>query len=178
MPVLAPGGRRKAPAVRELTRLAALPMAAAALALPPPSSAQAARRTDEAAVIRAINAQRAANGLPALRRDRSLTTLARAHSAHMVAHERFSHGAFGRRIAHTAWAHRRAHWAAGETLAWGTGALGTPDGVVAAWMQSPHHRRILLNRRYRVIGVGAVNGVPVGGARGQHGRTYTADFGS
>jgi uncharacterized protein YkwD len=45
-------------------------------------------------------------------------------------------------------------------------------------MQSPEHRQIVLDPRFRVVGVGQVRGVPVSGAHGPHGRTYTADFGS
>jgi uncharacterized protein YkwD len=162
--------------VHGLRRLAALPMATAALAATAPSSAQGADKV--AAVIREINAQRAANGLPPVRRDHSLGALARAHSAHMVASRRFSHGDFGKRIRHSSWARRHTSWAAAETLAWGTGRRGTPAGIVAAWMQSPEHRQIVLDSRFRVVGVGQVKGVPVSGARGPNGRTYTADFGS
>jgi uncharacterized protein YkwD len=96
----------------------------------------------------------------------------------MVASHSFSHGNFGDRIARTAWARRRKAWAAGEALAWGTGELATPAATVTAWMQSPEHRRILLDPRYRVVGVGEVAGVPVDGADGASGRTYTADFGT
>jgi uncharacterized protein YkwD len=156
--------------------LAALPIATAALTAHAPSSAQAADKV--AAVIREINAQRAANGLPPVRRNHSLAALARGHSAHMVACRQFSHGDFGKRIRHSSWARRRGTWAAAETLAWGTGRRGTPAGVVAAWMQSPEHRQIVLDPRFHVVGVGQVKGVPISGAHGPHGRTYTADFGS
>jgi uncharacterized protein YkwD len=151
-------------------------MATAALVVPAAASAQAADKP--AAVIRAINAQRSANGLPPVRRSRSLAAAARAHSAHMVARRRFSHGDFATRIRHTSWARRQGIWAAAETLAWGTGRRGTPAGVVDAWMQSPEHRQIVLDPRFRVVGVGQVKGVPVGRVRGAKGRTYTADFGS
>jgi uncharacterized protein YkwD len=162
--------------VRGLTRLAALPLAAAALSLPAASRADAGTVT---LVLGAINAERAANGLPPLRRERSLSTVARRHAARMVAHKRFSHGAFQKRIAHSAWAHRHSAWYAGETLAWGTGVRGTPGGVVAAWMNSPEHRQIMLDPRYHVVGIGVVRGVPVRGrVRGANGRTYAADFGS
>jgi uncharacterized protein YkwD len=163
-------------AAHGLRRLAALPMATAALAAHAPSSAHGADRV--AAVMREINAQRAANGLPPVRRDHSLAALARAHSAHMVASRRFSHDDFSKRIRHSSWARRHGTWAAAETLAWGTGRRGTPAGIVAAWMQSPKHRAIVLDPRFHVVGIGQVKGVPVTGARGPNGRTYTADFGS
>jgi uncharacterized protein YkwD len=161
---------------RELTCLTALPFASAAFVLPAAPSAQAADRA--AAVIREINEQRAANGLAPVRRNRSLAALARGHSAHMVERREFSHGDFSERIRRSSWARRRGTWAAGETLAWGTGRRGTPAGVVEAWMQSPEHRRIVLDPRFHVVGVGQVKGVPVHGTHGRGGRTYTADFGS
>ena len=160
-----------------LTRLAALSLAGATLAAPGAARAQGPR-TDERGVIRAINLQRVANGLAPVRPSRSLAALARSHSASMVAHRRFGHGAFARRIARSSWARRHTNWTAGEALAWGTGVRATPDAIVAAWMQSPEHRRIVLDVRFHVVGVGAVKGVPVGGAQGRYGRTYTADFGS
>jgi len=161
--------------VLALTWLAAAALAATA---PAPAPAPAPCADEPAAVVCAINAQRAANGLKPVQADRALATLARAHSASMVAQQSFSHGAFGSRIAHSSWAHRRVIWSAGEALGWGTGDLATPDAIVAAWMQSPPHRRILLDKHYHVVGVGEVAGVPVAGVDGQDGRTYTADFGS
>lgn len=163
-------------ATHGLTRLAALPIATAAFALSPTSSAEGSER--ETAVVLAVNAQRAAHGLPPVRANRSLAAFARAHSARMVARRRFSHDDFGRRIRRSSWARRRASWAAAETLGWGTGRRGTPAGVVLAWMRSPKHRLVILNPRFRVVGVGQVKGVPVRHARGRNGRTYTADFGS
>jgi uncharacterized protein YkwD len=65
-------------------------------------------------------------------------------------------------------------WSAGETLAWGTGAATTPASRVAAWMQSPPHRAILLGRAYREAGLAVVAGVP--GNRGA-GATYAGEFG-
>jgi hypothetical protein len=69
----------------------------------------------------------------------------------------------------------RGRWHVGENLAWGTLRRARPAAVVAAWLRSPSHRRIMLDPRYRVVGVGVVRGVPFPGPR--HGRTYTADFG-
>src|ERR1700760_2925869 len=132
-------------------------------ASPPPAAAPAPApcASDAAAIVCAINAQRAAHHLPAVRANRSLAHVARTHSADMVASQSFSHGNFGGRIARTAWARRRRSWAAGEALAWGTGELALPAATVSAWMRSPEHRRILLDPRYRVVGVGEAAGVPV-----------------
>jgi uncharacterized protein YkwD len=163
---------------RTLTCLAALGLAAAASTPAAAAAAAAPCASDVAAIVCAVNARRAAHGLPAVRANRSLAGVARAHSADMVASHSFSHGDFGGRIARTAWARRRRSWAAGEALAWGTGERATPAATVTAWMRSPEHRRILLDPRYRVVGVGEAAGVPVAAADGGDGRTYTADFGT
>lgn len=161
-----------------LARVAAVVMTAAAVAAPAVSSARPRCRGDVAAVICAINVQRSAHGLRLLRGDRSLAAIARSHSIAMVARRRFAHGDFGARVARTAWARSRRSWTAGETLAWGTGELATPASTVAAWMASAEHREILLDPRFRVVGVGRAFGVPVPDLSDHDGRTYTADFGT
>ena len=67
-----------------------------------------------------------------------------------------------------------AWWAVGEILAWGRQGSGSAASIVAAWMASPAHRRVLLARRYRDIGVGAANGDPFGGG----GITFAAELGA
>jgi uncharacterized protein YkwD len=51
-----------------------------------------------------------------------------------------------------------------------------PSAVIATWLRSASHRRIVLSPRYRRVGIGIVRGTPVAGA--PSGLTYTADFGS
>jgi uncharacterized protein YkwD len=69
-------------------------------------------------------------------------------------------------------------WSVGETLMWSSGDV---DGaaVVRAWMHSPPHRRILLNRTWRDIGVSALTvSDPTGDYEGPGSVTLvTADFG-
>ena len=141
----------------------------------PAASAAASSPRD---VVRLLNAARARNGAPPLRRDPLLTVAAGRHSRDMVRDRYFSHdsrtgGRFSTRIARTGWMRPRRRWRVGETLAWGTGAKGTPRSVVAAWLASADHRRIVLDRRFRVVGIGIAVGTPFGA-----GRTFTADFGS
>ncbi len=62
-----------------------------------------------------------------------------------------------------------------ETIAWGTESQSTPAELVRMFMTSPGHRRILLDRRYRDIGVGLAPGAPVSGLG--NGATLTLDFG-
>jgi uncharacterized protein YkwD len=132
----------------------------------------------EAAVACVVNQERRSRGLPVLDGDRALVRAGRRHAADMVRREYFSHvSPAGQTLA----ARLRAagyiaggSWAAGEVLAWGTGERSTPAAVVAAWMRSPGHRRVLLGSRYRDIGVGSVRGTPTGAAGGA---TYAAALG-
>ena len=62
----------------------------------------------------------------------------------------------------------------GETLAWGMGTPSSPTVIVAGWIASPTHHRILLGRRLREVGVGISVGTPRAIAGGA---TYTLDAG-
>jgi uncharacterized protein YkwD len=157
---------------------------AAAMALAAPAGAHAAPCAGgpPAQAVRClINAQRTANGLPALRPDRRLAAAARGHSAEMVAYGYFGHpsrsgASFASRIAATGWMRNRSSWSVGENLAWGTGGRATPQAIVAAWMASPPHRRTILSPVYHLVGIGVATGMPVAGEG--DGATYTGDFGS
>ena len=165
-----PRGRGRLPLLATIAVLATAAPAPAARAQPP-----------AAAVLRLLNAARATNGAPPLRADVRLARAARTHSRDMVAHRYFAHESYAGerpsdRIARTGWMRGRRHWRVGENLAWGRAGYGRPAAVVAAWLASPVHRRVLLRPSYRAVGIGIVHGTPVAGSMG--GRTYTADFGS
>jgi len=133
------------------------------------------------AVLARLNAARAEHGAPPLHADRRLALAARRHARDMVAHHYFAHESLSgerpsSRIARTGWLRGRRHWRIGEDLAWGKGRDGRPGAIVAAWLRSPAHRRIMLSRVYRVVGIGIARGTPVEASA--RGRTYTADFGS
>jgi uncharacterized protein YkwD len=66
-------------------------------------------------------------------------------------------------------------WALGEDIGWGTGSASTPASMFRAWMDSPPHRRVILDRTFRELGVGVTPGVPVP-AEGD-GATFVLDFG-
>jgi uncharacterized protein YkwD len=70
---------------------------------------------------------------------------------------------------------RRA-WSIGENLAWGSGSRAQPAAIVQAWMDSPPHRRNLLDGHFSVVGLGVADGTPVASA--PPGATFVADFGS
>jgi uncharacterized protein YkwD len=132
--------------------------------------------------LRVLNAARTEHGAPPLRADRRLALAARRHARDMVAHHYFAHESRSgerpsARIARTGWLRGRRSWRIGEDLAWGRGRYGRPEAIVAAWLRSPAHRRVMLSPAYRVVGIGIARGTPGEGSAGG-GRTYTADFGS
>jgi uncharacterized protein YkwD len=64
-----------------------------------------------------------------------------------------------------------------QNIAWGTGPLATPARIVAAWMASPPHRRLILTGSFRDAGVAATPAVPWRLGRGSYGATYAIEFG-
>ena len=133
-----------------------------------------------APVMCLVNGERAERGLAPLRASRTLARSARAHSLDMVQRRYFSHISPGgatvcervRRMGYRAGGCR-----VGETIAWGTGKRSTPAELVRSFMNSAGHRRILLERRYREVGVGLALGAPVDGVGDGDGATLTLDFG-
>ncbi len=131
------------------------------------------------AVVCLVNAERRRHGLRTLRGHSDLRQAAGRHSRNMVRRGFFSHvspsGAdLSDRLRRSGYVHGKPAGHIGETLAWGMGTPSTPTVIVAAWIASPSHHRILLGRRFRVVGVGVTVGTPqatTGGA------TYTLDTG-
>jgi uncharacterized protein YkwD len=123
----------------------------------PASVAVADPTPGELAVVRAINTVRATNGMPPLRIGRALTRAARSHSADMVRRDSFvlRLRRFGVQAPYV-----------GENLASGTRPLSAVE-IVRMWIESPPHRRNLLDRSFRRIGVGVAGGST---------RLVTADF--
>jgi len=187
-----------ATAVRHLALLSLLPLGAITTVMPAPAVASpcvrsgstgsaavpAVRTLHEAAasVLREVNRERVARELARLAPDPRLALAAQRHARDMVRRGFFSHvtpdgRGMTARVRSTGYLRTPASWALGETLAWGTGACSTPAAVVAAWMESPAHRRVMLGRRYRELGVGVEVGIPFGPAP-RSGATYAADLGS
>lgn len=150
------------------------------LALPAvrPSSAGAAGvRLDRAErkVIRLVNHIRARHGLHRLAVSRALATAATGHSGDMIRANFFGHASSnGTPMRVRVQRYTRARWV-GENLAVVSRVRGsTARRVVLMWMRSPGHRRVLLSRRSRRIGVGKRTG-RLGQTRAS---VYTADFAS
>jgi uncharacterized protein YkwD len=127
-------------------------------AKPAPPQATPASSTvadDEQLLLDAVNAARAAGGLPALAVDAALEDAARAHTQNLLANDAFTHdfldatgpAPFASRI-------RRFYQGScgGENLASGTPSL-TPERAVQLWLNSPGHRANMLSTRFTTIGV-------------------------
>lgn len=117
----------------------------------------------EQMALRLINRQRTKHGLHALRLNALLTAAARAHSSEMGDRQYFSHSSsdgqsFASRIASFGYSRKgyRA-WRVGENIYWGAGLFGTAVAAVDDWMHSAAHRRVILTRGLRDIGLGAVD---------------------
>ncbi|MEV4344617.1 CAP domain-containing protein [Actinoplanes sp. NPDC049596] len=142
-------------------------MAAAQAATPVKSTATTAAY--EAEVVKLTNAQRTARGCKALRTDARLTNAARAHSTDMVRSGNFSHtGSDGSNfVTREVRAGYPKNGASAENIAWG---YRTPQQVVTGWMNSPGHRKNILNCASTAVGVGVA--YTTGGAP-----YWTQDFG-
>jgi uncharacterized protein YkwD len=118
-----------------------------------PAAASASPRLDptEAAILHAMNNLRASHHLPRLSSNPALARAADSHSAQMLRHRALSHGAFAARLRH--YTHSRE---VGETLAWMTRC--SAGQVVSMWLHSAEHRRIMLSRQFRRVGVGRRSG--------------------
>lgn len=134
-----------------------------------------------------LNARRALAGLRPLRWDACLDRAAERHARDMVRRRYFAHSSLsGRTVAQRARAAgylpRGGRWSLGENLAWGAGSRATAVATVRGWLRSPPHRRNILGRGFRDVGIAVVRGAPVPlPARARTGTvraTVVADFGA
>jgi uncharacterized protein YkwD len=123
------------------------------------------------------NRYRRDKGLPAFCVDPRLTRAAEAHSQDMMDRNYYSHDTkgsgttFDQRIKREGYDFR----AAAENTAWGSGAKGSPSSIMTAWKKSDPHRKNILNRRLREIGIGVADGNFQGYSNAS---VYTVDFGT
>ena len=160
---------------------------AAACALAAPATAARTAPTAgatalEQAVLSEVNALRASKGLVPLRYAQPLAAAARAHSAAMARRGFFSHSSadgseFWKRVKRHYGSRGYGYWSVGENLLW-----SSPDvdakGALRMWLASPPHRKTLLAKEWREIGLGAVHVSSAPGTFGGREVTIvTADFG-
>jgi uncharacterized protein YkwD len=129
------------------------------------------------AVLCLQDAQRRKRGLTALRPRRDLSIAAARHARDMVRRRYFGHvSPTGTQPANRAIA---VGYSGGHKTSVGENMLSHSTSITARaairfWLGSPSHRRDLLRRRWREVGVGVVRGTPLG-ARG--GFTVVVEFG-
>ncbi|MGD9694480.1 MAG: CAP domain-containing protein [Thermoleophilia bacterium] len=165
-----------------LTRISLGALAAGAVlavAPSPGSAAPAPAALSPAALERSLLAQsnrvRTDAGLPRLRSSAVLRRPARGHSRFLLSLGRLTHdGAdgspFWTRLVAAGFPAGRS---TGENLAQtSTCSAAAARTVVNAWLRSPGHRRNLLDRRFRLVGIG------VAIAPGCATATVTADYGA
>ncbi len=138
------------------------------------------RAATEATMLRLVNHARSSRGLAKVKVVRPLDRAALSHSRDMIARDYFSHSSLaGASIATRA---RSAgystsgcsQWAVGEVIALGSSSRGTPRSIFKSWMRSSAHRRVILTKRWRDVGIGCARGA----YRGLSGvAMYTIDFG-
>lgn len=176
-----------------LRRTSLLAATAAAIALAAPSAASAATcanagampgtpeftATAEATTLCLLNNERAAAGLAPLREGPAeLRAPAVAYARDMVERRFFAHETpdgikLLQRLASYAIG---TFWTVGENLAWGEHTLGTPEAIVRAWMNSPGHKRNILDGTFKEVGIGIVLGAPRLVSRPA--ATYVTEFGA
>jgi uncharacterized protein YkwD len=128
-----------------------------------------------------INNERSHRGLKRLRSNPALNDAATSYAKLMVAKEFFDHVTptgvdLLDRILNTDYLNKGQSYSIGENLAWGTGSYATPRSIVRQWMHSPGHRRNILDKHFRDLGLGIVRGVPDPSAGS--GATYVNEFGA
>jgi uncharacterized protein YkwD len=127
-----------------------------------------------------INNIRHHHGLGSLHSQRKLRKAAQGHSGDMVHRDYFSHDSPGgssiqTRIGGSGYLAGAHSYQYGEIIGGGTNSGGSPNSVAKAWMNSPPHRSEILNGGFHDLGIGVSYGFP---GRGNHGATFTIDFGS
>jgi uncharacterized protein YkwD len=135
-----------------------------------------------AAILCLVNGERTDNGgLPPLGTNSQLAQAATGMCQQMITQHFFAHETpDGKnvvdRVEPTGYIPDSGDWVVGENLAWGSGALSTPQAIVNGWMNSPGHRANILATDYKDVGLAACNGSPSTQQSG--GTTYVNDFGA
>ena len=157
--------------------------ALAAFAAPAsPAVPKTGQRLAARTVLTEINSVRARFHLRALQMSSKLSAAADGHSLEMgkvgyFAHESADGTSFWKRVARYYPSKGYRYWMVGENLLWSSGSL-TPASAVEMWMQSPGHRRNLLDSHWRQIGLSVRTFASAPGVYSGLGVTIiSADFG-
>ncbi|HEY7953443.1 MAG TPA: CAP domain-containing protein [Solirubrobacteraceae bacterium] len=161
------------------TRASAAPARCANTGLQPTRSNLAAI---DAATFCLIEQIRVAHHLHPLHFNRPLQGVAAGQAHDMVAGDYFGDDSISgltpmQRILATPYPSHAKRVNSAQNIGWATGPFATPAAMVAAWMNSPPHRAIILTARFRDVGVGVTPAAPSSLAQGLSGATYTLEFG-
>ncbi len=176
-------------AVKRAFLIAALVFASLGAAPATSSTGQAAAAATvrlpalDRAVLDALNSTRASYGLRALTISVDLRGAADAHARAMLeggffAHESADGSPFDERVKRYYRPAGYDRWSAGENLIYSTGKL-TADEAIAGWLDSPPHRRNMLNPDWREVGIASMRAASAGGVfRGEPTWVIAMDFGA
>lgn len=126
------------------------------------------------------NRARVRNDRPRLCIQQQLLRAARKHSADMIRKDYFSHrsrngSTFAQRVRREGYTPRgMSVYRIGENIGWGSGDRGRPVKVHRSWMQSRGHRKNIMKRGFRQVGIGVIRGKYKSSGKS---RMYTVDFG-
>jgi uncharacterized protein YkwD len=121
-------------------------------------------------VLAEINAVRRAHGRSRLAFSGQLTRAGENHARELALAGYFSHDwsdgtPFGRWIRRFYPVAGARSWSAGENLEWSAQEV-SPGQAVELWLASPVHRRTLLDKRWRQVGLGVIRAEGAGGIYG------------
>lgn len=103
-----------------------------------------------------LNASRLTNGENPLRFNPHLGRAAMAHACDMHRNEFFAHvGTDGSTLQQRVHAAGYTDCLVAENIAWG---YPRPDEIIGGWMNSPHHRQIMLHPQVEDFGIGIATG--------------------
>jgi uncharacterized protein YkwD len=166
-------------------RFVASVVAIAAIAAPTAAARHARhaqRHLAARSVVAEINAVREQHGLKPLRLIRTLSSAAGQHSSEMGTRGYFSHDSadgtsFWKRVEGYYHSSGYRYWSVGENLLWSSGTLN-PETAVTMWMNSAPHRKNLLDRNWRQVGLSVKEFTSAPGVfHGLSVTIVTADFG-
>ena len=125
------------------------------------SSSRAAENAASAGVLQAVNRERVSRGLSKVTFDQGLKTLAADHSSFLVRNVYPQNQKPTREVAHANFksraerAEKKKYQVLSEVVMIGyAGDLSAvPERTLQGWLNSPNHRRAILNPRRRVMGI-------------------------
>lgn len=132
------------------------PRASAAVADARQAAGARSLETLEGSLLERINSARQASGLGTLRISAGLRRAAAAQARWLARSGSFTHASADGSSPATRIRRYYRGALVGETLLWGSPSVDAAQAL-ERWLASPAHRGVLLDRRFREIGVGAVS---------------------